>query len=93
MGGTGLHKMTKDEMNCSECDGVGYILEDECPKCFGTGKLDWIENVVGKRGYPLSSFWDTVDVCTRTMAENFIKRIKSADIRKKRIYVDGKFGD
>ena len=90
--------MTKDEMSCSECGGiggVGDILEDECPKCFGTGKLDWIENVVGKRGYRLSSFWDRVDAGTKTMAENFIKRIKSGAIvnHHKNIYKNAKVGD
>jgi len=85
----------KGEMVCNGCGGVGGvgdILQDECPKCFGTGKLDWIENVVGKRD-PSLSFWDMVDEPTRMMAENFIEKIKSGDIRKKRIYVDGKFGD
>ena len=30
----------------SECDGFNYQL---CPKCNGEGKLDWVENIVGKR--------------------------------------------
>ena len=86
--------MTKDEMVCSECGGiggVGDILQDECPKCLGTGKLDWIENVVGKR----DKFWGTVDEPTRMMADNFIKRIKSGDIvnQHRRIYKNAKVGD
>jgi len=32
---------------CSKCGGEG----GECSKCFGAGKLDWIENVVGRKGY------------------------------------------
>lgn len=30
-------------------------LECMCPKCFGTGKLDWIEVVTGKRGFSSST--------------------------------------
>jgi len=30
-------------------------LECMCPKCFGYGKLDWIEVVVGKRVFSSSS--------------------------------------
>ncbi len=42
---------------CDKCKGVGAILKDIhtdspsqnlCLKCFGRGKLDWIENIVGK---------------------------------------------
>jgi hypothetical protein len=33
----------------SECNGFKY---QHCPKCHGTGKLDWIENVVGKKIQP-----------------------------------------
>lgn len=39
-------------MICDKCDGKGITLihnrERECNKCYGTGKLDWIENVFGK---------------------------------------------
>ncbi len=39
---------------CSECGGSGavggkWFNRRSCPKCLGDGKLDWIENVVGKR--------------------------------------------
>lgn len=56
-------KLEKGEMICPECNGSGiseYVQEINienyqtitgktfCEKCFGTGKLDWIENLVGK---------------------------------------------
>lgn len=51
-------KLEKGEIVCDECDGVGlispdvhtisYIYKIDCPKCKGSGKLDWIENLVGK---------------------------------------------
>ncbi len=56
-------KLKKGEVKCDKCKGKGkipakdhprvYISTEgslfECPKCFGTGKLDWVENIVGKR--------------------------------------------
>jgi len=51
------------EVICGKCNGRRRIatdkpkwwvirfkeVEDLCPKCFGDGKLDWIENVIGKK--------------------------------------------
>ena len=51
------------EIICDKCNGKKtfpvlpvlnrithiHITEVKCPKCKGTGKLDWIENVVGKK--------------------------------------------
>ncbi|MCK5613091.1 hypothetical protein KAR91_65060 [Candidatus Pacearchaeota archaeon] len=43
---------------CSECDGTGGFQKNRldpkyhyyvCTKCWGEGKLDWIENVMGKQ--------------------------------------------
>lgn len=56
-------KLEKWEEKCDQCNGKGWILakndpnsylwiEDEkiiCPKCEGTGKLDFIEKIVGKK--------------------------------------------
>lgn len=51
--------LKEGEMVCPECNGMGYIdkipsdnfhvFKERCPKCLGAGKLDWIENVVGKK--------------------------------------------
>jgi len=58
-----MSNINEDEIICSQCNGEGFIIEevgkeewDErkipikniCDKCLGTGKLDWIENIVGK---------------------------------------------
>lgn len=40
------------EVWCSVCKGKGIPIPYKsgiCPKCFGTGKLDWISNVMWKR--------------------------------------------
>jgi len=38
------------EYPCPHCNGLKYVgpFRNVCGKCMGSGKLDWIENVVGK---------------------------------------------
>ncbi len=59
-------RLKKGETKCDKCNGVGWYEETTnvtfnkhlwhidqniiCDKCRGTGKLDWIERIVGKRG-------------------------------------------
>jgi len=57
-------KLEKGEVICDKCNGYGYTtfneqrgknfypMKSECTKCFGEGKLDWIEIIVGKRKEP-----------------------------------------
>ncbi len=42
------------KFECYKCCGAGEVLRkndhygtDMCPKCFGVGKLDWVENARG----------------------------------------------
>ena len=52
-------KLKQGEVICSKCNGSGnqakwdqipdYKCYLECDKCHGSGKLDWIENIVGKK--------------------------------------------
>ncbi len=51
-------KVGEGEVICDKCDGAGYrdkpqlrgiVRSDECPKCEGQGKLDWIDNAMGKK--------------------------------------------
>jgi len=43
---------------CPDCNGESYnkpwevfgiLFKPTCLKCYGAGKLDWIENIVGKK--------------------------------------------
>lgn len=59
--------LTPGEIKCDKCKGTGYDLKIPkleynyayynkhypCVKCDGTGKLDWIEAVVGKKQEPI----------------------------------------
>lgn len=41
------------EMLCDKCNGLRYSRENgirgiRCPECQGTGKVDWLENILGK---------------------------------------------
>lgn len=52
--------LKEGEIVCNKCGGTKHIEvkrnpkksgpyhpTEMCPKCFGTGKLDWIENITG----------------------------------------------
>ena len=42
--------LKEGESYCTNCDGTGRVVSgDRCQKCLGTGKLDWVEKVVGKK--------------------------------------------
>jgi len=53
-------KLKPGEVKCDQCEGTGFpdnntnddmINIFHCEKCDGYGKLDWIEAVLGKKGY------------------------------------------
>jgi len=50
----GTDKEEIGKVACSKCGGVGQFqsknVKGMCVKCLGEGSLDWIENVVGKKG-------------------------------------------
>ena len=59
----GESELEEGEVICNKCNGKRLIKTDKpkwwqrrlseieslCPKCWGDGKLDWIENAVGKK--------------------------------------------
>ena len=53
-----MEKEENNKITCSRCKGRGWefikIIKDitgrvPCTKCLGEGKLDWVENIVGKK--------------------------------------------
>jgi len=58
-----MDKLSLGEVRCKECKGEGLVRVNNmpfsvkcmCPKCFGAGKLDWIEVVVGVKGFSSST--------------------------------------
>lgn len=48
-------KLEEHEYICSKCDGGGFIFHKVldcstiCGKCLGSGKVNWIENILGKK--------------------------------------------
>ena len=51
----GMKTINSGEVLCNVCQGSGKAIKlyihggTKCKKCKGEGKLDWIENIVGKR--------------------------------------------
>ena len=57
-------KLKEDEVICPDCNGKGSVpassmtgveYKEKCEKCLGSGKLDWVEIIVGKH-----AGWDFV---------------------------------
>jgi len=48
-------KLGENEYYCKHCNGTGYEkFRVRCPYCEGTGKLDWIENIIGRKSQQIS---------------------------------------
>lgn len=56
-----MNGLQEGEMICSECDARGHIKVDTnlllCPKCFGRGVVDWLENIVGRKDNPSLDYY------------------------------------
>ncbi len=53
-------KLEKGEVICSNCNGSGNHQDNSkftCQTCCGSGKLDWLENIVGKRIKPIPNIY------------------------------------
>jgi hypothetical protein len=78
-------ELLEGEVLCDKCNGTGsapikdYMLR--CPKCLGTGKLDWVENARGGKLKPkdtsffidssaFTSFSNTVEFDTENIKIN-----------------------
>jgi len=41
-------KLKPSELVCDRCKGTGKVRDRLCRKCYGEGKLDWIDNIKGR---------------------------------------------
>ena len=56
-------KCEEGELICDKCEGRGSIpsiqnpqtMASTCSKCLGAGKVDWVENILGKKPPPMSA--------------------------------------
>ncbi len=61
--------LKSDDNVCYYCGGHGFFrssdlvcgFDQNCPKCVGSGKLDWIETIVGKKIDPPKETYGLVD--------------------------------
>lgn len=77
-------KLEEWEFNCEECNGTGYESALPSPKsphfkymvkckcCHGEGKLDWIENIVGKKDEDIE---EMINRLSEKMAKKFADKI------------------
>jgi hypothetical protein len=70
-----------DYVVCSKCDGTGdsdSYPGNICHKCWGEGKLDWIENIMGKENpFNESSSTSSVSSSINTTTLPTSKRVKN----------------
>jgi hypothetical protein len=62
-----MEPLKEGEVICSRCNGYKFVIDHNrgtlltdyrilCEKCGGDGKLDWVENVVGKENHRFRIF-------------------------------------
>lgn len=75
-------KLKPGELKCEKCNGIGWYLIPstisgyiECSRCLGSGKLNWIENIVGKtRESRINEYLEEMrDSISDQMIEEFLK--------------------
>ena len=77
---------TKDSMQsgelfkCKKCKGTGFgvVSQVTCSNCDGTGYVDWIENIVGKKQPELlTAEWEhkIIEEFSKNLAEDIDKKI------------------
>ena len=70
---------------CSRCNGTGKVYDEfettrerMCYRCDGEGKLDWIENIFGKKR---ERTWKEVldEVINNNLMNEYLKRLKGCE--------------
>ena len=82
--------LKEGEIICPKCNGTGGIddgcLDEEliktCGKCYGNGKLDWIEAAMGKQSRMKMYFTDIPQSMIDTLSEQIAKEIDKEILEK-----------
>jgi len=73
------------EVECAKCDGTGYDQPSpfrwmyKCGRCEGTGKTDWVTNVMGKPGEDYEESCCSLDsssISKSTTSVSHLRRVK-----------------
>ncbi len=80
-------KLKEGEIICNKCNGSGSLsskinastMAFTCKKCDGVGKLDWIENVIGKK---VPNMFDSSSTMTISGMKFSNYPIKQKDLNK-----------
>ena len=67
--------LSPGEFICDTCHGRKLIDHNICPKCNGAGKVDWIENIIGKQA-PLIWGQKTISSLSKVNVRRMINYIQ-----------------
>ena len=85
-----MKTINSGEVLCNVCQGSGKAIKlyihggTKCKKCKGEGKLDWIENIVGKRQDNINPI-DSILSNIRTTLENSISSFNPMSYNKYKV--------
>jgi len=76
--------LEKGEQFCEKCKGKGKVKSSNnslliCSKCYGVGKLDWIEKAMGKR---MPSYKEMEEWIVDKMGEEICREIDNEIIEQ-----------
>ncbi len=64
-------KLKSGEVKCDRCSSTGKVKSKVCGKCYGKGKLNWIDNIKGR-----SMIYDnTIESIVKNVVANETKKI------------------
>jgi hypothetical protein len=83
--------LNEGEVICDKCNGTGFWEEhglrgQQCYKCLGKGKLDWVTNAMGGRRKPFIINWGTsssASISSSNKIEDKFVKVMAREMAKK----------